>query len=77
MEEKLEKIAERFQEIERLLSDPAVYGDREQTAKLSREQKELAPLMDVWASYCRASKDEADAREMLGDPIIMIFGMSI
>ncbi|MBO4853968.1 MAG: peptide chain release factor 1 [Oscillospiraceae bacterium] len=68
MEEKLEKIAERFQEIERLLSDPAVYGDREQTAKLSREQKELAPLMDVWASYCRASKDEADAREMLGDP---------
>ena len=68
MEEKLEKIAERFREIGRLLADPAVYADREQTAKLSREQKELAPLVDAWEAYRRAGQDEADARELLADP---------
>ena len=43
MLEKLKAIEARLTEVERQLSDPSVYGDRDKLTALSREQKELTP----------------------------------
>ena len=45
MLEKLKAVERRLTEVERQLSDPAVYTDRERLTALSREQKELTPLV--------------------------------
>ena len=68
MLDKLEKIEERFLTVERQLSDPTVYGDREKLAKLSREQKELTPLIAVIRAYRDAMNTARDAQELLSDP---------
>ena len=47
MLDKLQKIAERLAEVERQLADPAVYSDRQAMTKLSREQKELTPVVEA------------------------------
>lgn len=67
MEEKLEGIAARFREVQRQLSDPSVYADRERLTKLQREQKELTPLVEAFEALRCAKADEAAAREMLFD----------
>ena len=48
MLEKLKTIEARLMEVERQLSDPAVYGDREKLTALSREQKELTPIVSAY-----------------------------
>lgn len=68
MLEKLKAIEERLAEVERLLSDPAVYGDRQRLAALSREQKELTPVVACYRSYLRAQETAREAEEMLSDP---------
>ncbi len=68
MEEKLAKIEERLAEIEERLADPAVYGDREKLAALSREQKDLTPVVTAFRAYRKAQEDQAAAQEMLSDP---------
>ena len=45
MLEKLKAIEQRLTEVEQQLADPAVYGDRERLTALSREQKELTPVV--------------------------------
>ena len=68
MEEKLAKIEERLREVERQLSDPTVYGDREKLARLSREQKELTPVVTAFRAWRDAERRQEEAREMLTDP---------
>ena len=68
MEEKLAKIEERLREVERQLSDPTVYGDREKLARLSREQKELTPVVTAFRAGRAAERRQEEAREMLTDP---------
>ena len=54
MLEKLKTIEERLTEVERQLSDPAVYTDRERLTALSREQKELTPVVGCYRDDLRA-----------------------
>ena len=67
MLDKLEKVALHLSEVEQQLSDPSVYGDVEKMTKLSREQKELQPVVDTYRAYQRAMQDHDDALAMLGD----------
>lgn len=67
MLDKLEKVALHLSEVEQQLSDPSVYGDVEKMTKLSREQKELQPVVDTYRAYQRAMQDHDDALEMMGD----------
>ena len=46
MLEKLQAIARRLDQVERQLSDPAIYADREMLTRLSREQKELLKKLE-------------------------------
>ena len=68
MLEKLKTIEQRLTEVEQQLSDPAVYGDRERLTALSREQKELTPVVACYRAYLRAQDTAREAEEMLSDP---------
>lgn len=67
MLEKLAKIAERYEALEQRLGDPAVYGDREKLKELSREQKELTPIVAAYREYRDACERADQAKELLSD----------
>ena len=67
MEEKLRQLEHRFEEIEARLLDGAVYGDMETYRKLSREQKELAPVVEAWRRLTARRADLETALELSGD----------
>ena len=63
MLEKLAFIEERLQTIEAQLAEPSLYDDPQAAAKLLKEQKEIAPIVDAYRLYKRAQQDAADAQE--------------
>jgi len=65
---KLEALAERREELERLLSDPDVVGDNERFRNFSREFAQLEPVAAALADEARAKADLAAAEAMRGDP---------
>ncbi|ROP79139.1 peptide chain release factor 1 (bRF-1) [Stenotrophomonas rhizophila] len=65
---KLEALAERREELERLLSDPAVVGDNDRFRALSREFSQLEPVAAALADEARAKADLAAAEAMREDP---------
>ena len=68
MLEKMKAIEARLAEVERQLSDPTVYTDRERFTALSCEQKELTPIAACARAYARAAQTAEDACAMLSDP---------
>ena len=67
MVDKLKAIAQRLAQVEKSLADPAVYSDREALTKLSREQKELTPVVEVYRALVECDDTIAQATEMLSD----------
>ncbi len=67
MVDKLKAIAQRLAQVEESLADPAIYSDREALTKLSREQKELTPVVEVYRSLVECDDTIAQAMEMLSD----------
>ena len=65
---KLEALAERRDELERLLSDPGVVADNTRFRALSREFAQLEPVATALADEARAKADLAAAEAMRGDP---------
>ncbi len=65
---KLEALAERREELERLLADPAVVSDNERFRNYSREFAQLEPVATALAEEARAKADLAAAEAMRADP---------
>ena len=65
---RLKGIEERYLAVQEQLADPAVYADAVLLKKLSREQKELEPVVAAFRAYTRAQKDLEEAKELLSDP---------
>ena len=65
---KLEALAERREELERLLSDPEVLADNERFRNFSREFSQLEPIAAALADEARAKADLASAEAMRADP---------
>ena len=65
MLEKLSGIEERFRAIEARLSEPDLYEDPAEAAKLLKEQKELTPIVEAYRAYCRAAQTAEESRELL------------
>jgi len=65
---KLEALAERREELERLLSDPATVADQSRFRALSREFSQLEPLSSALADERRTLADREAARTLLDDP---------
>ena len=68
MLEKLRDIETHFEDIEGQMMDPAVYGDLDKMMRLSREQKELTPLIEVYRAFKMRQADLNAAMELLSDP---------
>ena len=51
MLQKLEYIKERWQEVERELSNPATMGDMKRFAQLNKEYKDLTKIVDEYKIY--------------------------
>jgi peptide chain release factor 1 len=65
---KLEALAERREEIERLLADPATVADAARYRALMREFAQLEPIATGLAAETRARADLTAAEAMRGDP---------
>ncbi|HIW17495.1 MAG TPA: peptide chain release factor 1 [Firmicutes bacterium] len=68
MLDKLKQLEEKYNELEKRMAEPEVYSDPAAYAKLAREQKELAPVVEAYRRYERARADMAEAQELMGDP---------
>ena len=64
MLDRLEKVRERFEEVTKLLSDPAVVVDQERFRSLSKEHSSLTPLMKAYESYRKLKADIAGLKEI-------------
>ena len=65
---KLEALAERRDELERLLADPGTIADNARFRALSREFAQLEPVAAALADEARAKADLAAAESMRNDP---------
>ena len=65
MLEKLEAIHKRFEEMTVLMSDPDVMQDMKKYIKLSKDLKELQPIIDAYYSYRSIVSNIAHAKEVL------------
>ncbi|MEW8522971.1 MAG: peptide chain release factor 1 [Candidatus Thiodiazotropha endolucinida] len=65
---KLDRIAERFEEITALLADPEIQSDQNQFRDLGREYAQLEPVVEAYKDYVDAEGDVAAAQEMMDDP---------
>jgi peptide chain release factor 1 len=64
---KLEKLADRHEEVAALLSDAATMADQNRFRDLSREYAELEPVVESFTAYLGALDDLAEAELMLDD----------
>ncbi|MBX3727442.1 MAG: peptide chain release factor 1 [Xanthomonadales bacterium] len=67
MLDRLERLAQRHEEVGLLLAQPEVAGDGQRFAELSREYARLQPVTDALAAHRRNSVELEAARGMLGD----------
>jgi peptide chain release factor 1 len=68
MLDKLKTIDDRFEAITSQLEDPATYADPDLLRRLTREQKELEPVVEAYRACRRAEENLASAQELLADP---------
>jgi peptide chain release factor 1 len=67
IEELVEQIRARFAELEGLMSDPAVIGDRDRYAEVGREYRELQAARQLAEEYATLTDDLEGARELLAE----------
>ena len=68
MLEKLKAIEERFIELENRMAQPEVYSDVTAYAKLAKDQKELAPVVEAYRLYKKYDSNAKEAKALLSDP---------
>lgn len=67
MLEKLKAAEAHYKELERELFDPNVMGNIEKYTAVTKEYKDMSPLMEKYAEYNRALAVCEDARSMMND----------
>jgi peptide chain release factor 1 len=67
IEQLVEQIEARFNELSSQMSDPAVIGDRERYAEVGRAYHQLEPAHELAREHRKAADDAAGARELLAD----------
>ncbi|MGB3716474.1 MAG: peptide chain release factor 1 [Candidatus Promineifilaceae bacterium] len=65
MLEKIAKIAERYDELERKMADPEVLVDYQKIAELAQERSEIQPVVESYRQYLDVSRDLEETRELL------------
>ena len=70
---KLEQLASRLHELDRLLSAESAAEDMDSFRKLAREHSELSAVVAVYADFKKAESDAEAAKEMASDPSMRSF----
>ena len=65
---KLAGVEARYEELDRMLADPAVLANRQQMQKLSKEHSDLREVVDMFRQYRDVNARVAEARELQKDP---------
>lgn len=65
MLDKLEAIYAHYQEIEQQMNDPQVTADMKRFVKLSKDYKDLQPVVDAYYEYKRLLDDIAGSKDLL------------
>ncbi len=65
---KLEEVADRFREVEGLLSDPTVMNDQNRYRALTIEHSALIDVVKGYERCCRIREEIAGSQELLKDP---------
>ena len=68
MLEKLKEIALRYEDLQAQLADPGVYGDAVRLRNVTRELKELEPVVAAYHAWKTAKASREDAEKLLHDP---------
>lgn len=68
MSDPLQDRLRRFEELDCLLSDPAVLSDPKQVAVLAKERAKLKPLADLWRRHEEVQEHLRGTRELLQSP---------
>lgn len=61
----LQKIKEKYEEIEKKLQDPETFKNKELFLKLTEEMKEVKPLYDLMMELEKVEKELSEAREIM------------
>ena len=64
MEEKLEEMSVRFEELEHMLAQPDIIADQEKWQALAREHAHLSGIMEAYAGYKTLAESVKEAREL-------------
>jgi len=67
--DKLEKVEQRYQELERLLADPEVATDYMLVRDYSQERADIAELVEVYREFRTVENELEDTRPMLDDEL--------
>ena len=68
MLDKLRRLDIHYQDIEARLAAGETYADPALVARLNKEQRELAPVVEAYRSYQRREQDLEEAKELMSDP---------
>src|SRR5690554_2175041 len=64
---KLDHLADRFEELSALLSDPETLGDQEKYRNYSKEYSDLEPIIQTYQAYQQAQEGIEAAQQMASD----------
>lgn len=65
LEQKLQHMQERFQEVSRLLAEAHIIADQEQFKNLSKEYAQLEPITTCFTDYCHKKNELHSLEELL------------
>ena len=68
MIEKLQAVADRYEELCARSEQLDFYQDPKKAAKLLREKNQLEPIVEAFQAYTQACRDMEDSQELMADP---------
>ena len=68
MLDKLQAVANRFEELCARSEQPDFYSDPKKAAAILRERNDLEPIIEAYHAYNQAVRDMEDAQELMSDP---------
>jgi peptide chain release factor 1 len=64
---KLEEVAERFEDLTNLISDPDIISDQNKFQKYAKEHSDLRPIVEKFEEYKRVKEEIEEAENILSD----------
>ncbi len=67
MDAKLAEVADRFEEVNRMLGDPEILADRKLYQSLAKEHKDMEPVVEAWQTLQEVREGIVESRELAND----------